>query len=190
MILSVKSFRDLLSYACQFFKYFTILHGFQKGVIQKGVFSTFFEFSFCFRIMCLKMLLRVETTHEKHFFFFFNFGWGTHLYTSFFPSVHPSVLPTGHLLCTISQLLVHMCKMMMSGRFCFLFFHFFKILIFQIVTGVIGQKMVENRTKFCLMTLHISGTIHDMIVIYSAHLQNDYLQAFFFFFFLLIFSKF
>ena len=49
--------------------------------------------------------------------------------------------------------------------------------------------MVENHTKFCLMTLHISGTIHDMIVIYSAHLQNDYLQAFFFFFFYFNFLK-
>ena len=75
------------------------------------------------------------------FLFFFNFGWGTHLYTSFFPSVHPSVLPTGHLLCTISQLLVHMCKMMMSGRFCFLFFHFFKILIFGAV--------MKNKSYIC-----------------------------------------
>ena len=31
------------------------------------------------------------------------------------------------------------------------FFHFFKILIFQVVRGVKGQKMVQNDKKFCLL---------------------------------------
>ena len=62
-------------------------------------------------------------------------------------------------------------------------FHFFKILIFQVFRGVKGQKMVQNDKKFCL-SLHISGTIYHMIVIYGTHVQNNILRPFF------IFSKF
>ena len=29
--------------------------------------------------------------------------------------------------------------------------------------------MAENHTKLCLVVIHISGTINDMIVIYNAH---------------------
>ena len=47
-------------------------------------------------------------------------------------------------------------------------FQFFKILIFQFVRGVKGQKTVKNDKKFSV-TLHISGTKHHMIVIYGAH---------------------
>ena len=49
------------------------------------------------------------------------------------------------------------------------FFHFFKILIFRVVKGVKGQKMVQNNKKLCPVTLHISETIHHMIVIYVTH---------------------
>ena len=44
--------------------------------------------------------------------------------------------------------MVLMCKMIISaGVF---FFHFFKILIFWVVSGVKGQKMVQNDKKICL----------------------------------------
>ena len=46
-------------------------------------------------------------------------------------------------------------------------FHFFKILICGIVRGVKGQKSVQN--DILSVTLHISGTIHHMIVIYGTH---------------------
>ena len=43
--------------------------------------------------------------------------------------------------------MVHWCKMIISLG---VFFQFFKILIFQVVRGVKGQKMVQNDKKFCL----------------------------------------
>ena len=48
-------------------------------------------------------------------------------------------------------------------------FHFFKILIFQVVRRVKGQKMAQNDKKLCPLCLYISGTIHHMIFIYGTH---------------------
>ena len=45
------------------------------------------------------------------------------------------------------------------------FFHFFKILIFWVVSGVIGEKMAQNGKKTISATLHISGSIHHVIMI-------------------------
>ena len=50
------------------------------------------------------------------------------------------------------------------------FFHCFEILIFWIVSGVKGQKMV-----------HISGTLHHMIVMYGVHVLNGNISRYFFF---------
>ena len=55
--------------------------------------------------------------------------------------------------------MVHICKIIMRPGF---FFHFFKVLIFVVVSRVKGQKMVQNDKKFCL---YVSRTIHDMKVI-------------------------
>ena len=51
-------------------------------------------------------------------------------------------------------------------------FHFFKIFIFQVVIGVKGQKIAQN-DEILSATLHISGTIYHMMVIYGTHVQND-----------------
>ena len=48
-------------------------------------------------------------------------------------------------------------------------FHFFKILIFGVVRGVKVQKMVQNDKKILSVMLHISGTIHHIIVMYGSH---------------------
>ena len=50
-----------------------------------------------------------------------------------------------------------------------IFFHFFKIFIFRVVRGIQGQKMAQNNKSILSVTLHISGTIHQMIVIYGTH---------------------
>ena len=42
--------------------------------------------------------------------------------------------------------MVHLCKMTISSV---VFFHFFKILIFWVVRGLRGQKMIQNDKKFC-----------------------------------------
>ena len=76
------------------------------------------------------------------------------------------------LSCFISQepfiiwlsFMVHMFKIIISSG---VFFHFFKILIFWVVGGVKGQKKVQNDKKILSVTLHISGAIHHVIVIYS-----------------------
>ena len=79
--------------------------------------------------------------YKKSTFSFFR--WGTHLYMSVFPSVHPSV----RLLRSISQdphiiwsqFLVHLCKMMIYPvlfwyiQFCFVFFIFSKFWFFGLL---------------------------------------------------------
>ena len=49
------------------------------------------------------------------------------------------------------------------------FFFFFDIFVFWTVRGVKGQKMVKDGKKILSVALHISGTIHHMILIYGAH---------------------
>ena len=46
-----------------------------------------------------------------------------------------------------SWFLVHLCKMVISPS---VFFNFFKILFFGIVTGVKWQKIAQNHNKLCL----------------------------------------
>ena len=47
-----------------------------------------------------------------------------------------------------------------------IFFHFFKMLIFWVVSGVKEQKMTENDKKYLSVALHVSGTIDHMIAIF------------------------
>ena len=49
-------------------------------------------------------------------------------------------------------------------------FHFFEILIFQVVRGVKGQKMFPSNKNILSVVLYISGTIDHMTVIYLTHL--------------------
>ena len=94
--------------------------------------------------------------------------WNTHLYISLFLSVCLSVHPSR----TIFSFMVHMCKTVISPGD-FFSFHFFKILIFQVVKGVNEQKRVQNDKTFC----HLTYTC----------VKLWYLQAFFPFFKIFIF---
>ena len=49
------------------------------------------------------------------------------------------------------------------------FFMFFKFWFFRLLGGE-REKMVQNDKKFLSIALHISGTIHDMDVVYGIHL--------------------
>ena len=49
------------------------------------------------------------------------------------------------------------------------FFFIFDIFIFQDVRGVKGQKPVQDDKKILSAELHISGTIHHMILINGTH---------------------
>ena len=100
-------------------------------------------------------------------------------------SVHPSVCPSLSVwlsVCSIwSWFLIHLCKIAISPCI------FFKILIFWFVMGVKRTKNGPKWQKIMLITLHISETIQNMIVIYWAHKQND---NFSWCFFVFHFSKF
>ena len=52
------------------------------------------------------------------------------------------------------------------------FFSFFQNLVFWVHRGVKEQKMVQNNKKIQSVKFHISGTIHNMTVIYGAT-KND-----------------
>ena len=71
----------------------------------------------------------------------------------------------------------YLCKIVLSPGF----FSFFVILIFWVVKGVKGQKMVQNDKKILSVVLHISGTIHHMIFIYGTHKENGNILVLFFF---------
>ena len=86
-----------------------------------------------------------------------------------------------YLSCSISQELyiiwlsfvVHKCKMITSQGF----FHFFKILVFQFVSGLKGQKW-PKMARILSIVLHISGTIHHKIFIYDTHVKWYYFKVF------------
>ena len=80
-----------------------------------------------------------------------------------------------HLLCIIflesyiiSSFMVHMCKRIRSWG---IFFHFFKILVFWIIRWA------------NYVALLFTEIIHHMIVIYVAHVYNDYISCYIFQFF-------
>ena len=64
------------------------------------------------------------------------------------------------------------------------FFHFFKILIFWVVSGVKVQKISQKDKKFCLSCL-VYQEPYRAIVIYDTKVSNDNISRHFF-----IFSKF
>ena len=63
----------------------------------------------------------------------------------------------------VISFMLHMCKMTISSGF---FFSFFQNFHFRVVRGVKGQKIDQNDKKISV-ALHISETIHHMIVIYG-----------------------
>ena len=70
------------------------------------------------------------------------------------------------------------------------FSHFSQILIFRVNSGVKGQKKKKGlkMKKILSVTLHISGTMHHMIIIYGTLMENDNIsRSFFLFFKILIF---
>ena len=93
-----------------------------------------------------------------------------------------------HLLRVISQeqysiwswFLVHLCKMMISPGV----FHFFKILIFWVVSGVKEQKIAQNDKNFCVLHF-ISQESYIMWLSFMVHLYEMMISLGVFF----IFSK-
>ena len=61
--------------------------------------------------------------------------------------------------------LVHLCKMMISPGVFFIFDFF----IFDGIKGVKEPKIAENDKNVLSVELHISGTIHHMILINGTH---------------------
>ena len=58
---------------------------------------------------------------------------------------------------------VHLCEIMIFPGI----FSFFKILIFCVVRGVKGEKMVQNEKKIMSVVVHTSKNIHHIIFIYG-----------------------
>ena len=94
-------------------------------------------------------------------------------------------------LCLISQELYIIWSSFMVHISCF-FSHFSQILIFRVNSGVKGQKKKKKKKRAQKyknsVMLHISGTIHHMIIIYGTLMENDNIsRSFFLFFKILIF---
>ena len=62
------------------------------------------------------------------------------------------------------------------------FLHFSEIIFFGVSSGVKGQKMAQNDKKLSAV-LHISESIHHVIVFFGGHLKNDDISRCFFHFF-------
>ena len=72
-------------------------------------------------------------------------------------------------------------------------FSFFQNFDFRVARGIKGQKIVENDKRILSIVLHISGTIHHMIIICGVQVQNlissgNIFRYFFYFFKTLIFQ--
>ena len=74
-----------------------------------------------------------------------------------------SVHLTLYLRNCISYDFVYICKKMLSEA---IFFIFFKILIFRVLTEVKRQKMTQN-DQFQSVTLYISGTVDHIIKVFG-----------------------
>ena len=84
--------------------------------------------------------------------------------------------------------MVHTCKMIISPVVFFFIFSKFQSLGWG-GRGVKGEKL-SKMTKILSVVFHISGTIHDMIVIYGTQvLINNISRIFFFIFFFKILKK-
>ena len=87
--------------------------------------------------------------------------------------------------------MVHTCKMIISPVVFFSFFQNFNLWVVRGGggRGVKGEKL-SKMTKILSVVFHISGTIHDMIVIYGTQvLINNISRFFFFLFFFKILKK-
>ena len=62
-------------------------------------------------------------------------------------------------------------------------FSFFQNFDFRVARGIKGQKIVENDKRILSIVLHISGTIHHMIIICGVQVQNHNIFRYFFYFF-------
>ena len=75
--------------------------------------------------------------------------------------------------------MVHMCKMIISPASFFIFSIFF----FFWRGGGGGDKIAKKQTKmtkkFAPHRVHISGTIHNMIVVYGTLVQSDNISTWF-----------
>ena len=83
--------------------------------------------------------------------------------------------------------MVQMCKMVVSPG---VFFHFFKILIFQVVSGVKGQKMVQNDKKICCSRYLRNQRSSDDLHLWYTYMYKRIIspRIFFIFFKILVFG--
>ena len=79
-----------------------------------------------------------------------------------------------------SCFLANLCKMMISPNSFFIFSNFW---FCGLLVGWKGKKWPKMKKKILSVTLHISVTIHHMIVIYGTQVQNDNISSGFFCFF-------
>ena len=93
-----------------------------------------------------------------------------------------------HISGTIHHMILDNGTQLQNNDISWCFLHFFKILIFQVVRRVKGQKIskmtknIQNDKKL-LVVPYVSGTIHHMIFIYgTSTCVKGYLQAFLRFF--------
>ena len=84
-----------------------------------------------------------------------------------------------------SKFLVHLCKMMISPS---IFFHFFKILIFGIVSGLKGQKIPKMpQNSVCRASYRRNHLLYDCHLWYTS--VNDDIARHFFHFFKILISQ-
>ena len=86
---------------------------------------------------------------------------------------------SNHILYDLHSCYKFMCKRIISLGTCFIFF---KILIFGIIRE--SGKSAKNGPKWqknCLISLCITGTVHQVIVIFGTHVKWRYLANFFIF---------
>ena len=84
-----------------------------------------------------------------------------------------------------SSFLVHLCKMMISLS---IFFHFFKILIFGIVSGLKGQKIPKMpQNSVCRASYRRNHLLYDCHLWYTS--VNDDITRHFFHFFKILISQ-
>ena len=83
-----------------------------------------------------------------------------------------------HISVTVWHMIMIFGTLLSNGNICGCFSLFFFILFFWVVRGVKGQKITQNG-KTLSVTVHISGIIHHMLVLYGTLEWNDISWHFF-----------
>ena len=129
-------------------------------LFHQFIYYCFCSISFIYFSACVNHTFIMYSTEVSRFLG----GAPTSICHFFCSSVSPFILPSmvHHISGTVHHLNLIFGTLAYNADICRCFFHFFKILIFQVVSGIKGQKMAQNDKNYVSYTSYLKNrTSHD-----------------------------